>query len=102
MLMLLTGEPIDSAEALRIGLVSRVTAPEVLLEEAAAIAAKIVANAPLAVRAVKRLVTHGADLPLQAAIDVERLTWGVLRDTEDRIEGRLAFQQKRKPIYRGR
>jgi E-phenylitaconyl-CoA hydratase len=102
MLMLLTGEPIDSAEALRIGLVSRVTAPEVLLEEAATIAAKIVANAPLAVRAVKRLVTHGADLPLQAAIDVERLTWGVLRDTEDRIEGRLAFQQKRKPIYRGR
>jgi E-phenylitaconyl-CoA hydratase len=100
--MLLTAERIDSAEALRIGLVSRIVPAESLMNEALGIAEKIAANAPLAVRAVKQLVTRGADLSLQAAIDAERMAWGVLRNTEDRIEGRLAFQQKRTPVYRGR
>jgi E-phenylitaconyl-CoA hydratase len=102
MLMLLTGEAIDAAEALRIGLVSRVVPLPRLLEEANAIAARIAANAPLAVRAVKRLAVQGAHLPLTDAMRAERMTWGLLRDTEDRIEGRLAFQQKRPPAYRGR
>ncbi len=102
MLMLLTGDIIDSAEALRVGLVSRVVKREALLDEAMAIAGRIAANAPLAVRAVKRLAVQGAHLPLPDAIRAERATWGLLRDTQDRIEGRLAFQQKRKPRYEGR
>ena len=102
MLMLLTGDMIDSAEALRIGLVSRVVPFARLLDEANAIATRIAANAPLAVRAVKRLALQGAHLPLVDAIRTERMTWGLLRDTEDRIEGRLAFQQKRPPAYKGR
>ncbi len=75
---------------------------EQLMDEAWAIALKIAGNAPLAVRAVKQLVARGADLPLGAAIEAERMAWGVLRNTEDRIEGRVAFQQKRKPVYQGR
>ena len=102
MMMLLTGDHVDSAEALRIGLVSRVVEPAALVEAAMAIASRIAANAPLAVRAVKRLATHGAHLPLPDAIRAERVTWGLLRDTHDRIEGRLAFQQKRPPRYQGR
>lgn len=102
MLMLLTGDIIDAAEALRIGLVSRVVPRESLLEEAHAIARRIAANAPLAVRAAKRAAVHGAHLPLKDGLRLERMTWGLLRDTEDRIEGRLAFQQKRPPVYRGR
>jgi len=102
MLMLLSAEPIDADEALRIGLVSRVVPAGELMEAARAIALKIAGNAPLAVRAVKRLVYGGAGMPLDNAIDMERLTWGVLRDTEDRIEGRRAFQEKRKPNYQGR
>lgn len=102
MLLLLTGDHIDAAEALRLGLVSRVAPSTKLREEAEAIAGRIAANAPLSVRAIKRLVKQGAGLPLDAAIAQERLTWGVLRDTEDRIEGRRAFQQKRKPVYKGR
>ena len=102
LLMMLTGEPIDSAEALRIGLISRIVPAEALLTEAHAIADRIAANAPLAVRAVKRLATQGADLPLAAAIRSERQTWGLLRDTKDRIEGRVAFREKRKPQFRGR
>ena len=101
MLMLMTGEPIDAAEALRIGLISRVVAKEQLLEAAFAIARKIAANAPLSVVAVKSLAKRGMDIPLKSGIHEERLTWGLLRDTKDRIEGRLAFQQKRKPVYHG-
>lgn len=102
MLMLLTGDPIDAAEALRIGLVSRLVPADELRETALAIARRIAANAPLAVRAAKRLVRHGIDLPLAAALDAERTAWGVLRDTEDRREGRAAFAEKRLPVYRGR
>ena len=100
--LLLTGERIDSAEALRIGLISRVTTPEGLMDEALAIANKIAANAPMSVRAVKRLVYRGLDLPLAAGIEAERMAWGVLRNTEDRIEGRKAFAEKRPPVFRGR
>ena len=102
MLMLLTGDPIDAAEALRIGLVSRLVPADELRDAALAIARRIAANAPLAVRAAKRLVRHGIDLPLAAALDAERTAWGVLRDTEDRREGRAAFAEKRLPVYRGR
>jgi (E)-benzylidenesuccinyl-CoA hydratase len=102
MMMLLTGDQIDAAEALRIGLVSLVVPHADLRNRADAIARRIAANAPLAVRAVKRLVNQGREMPLDAAIETERYAWGVLRDTEDRIEGRLAFQQKRPPVFRGR
>jgi E-phenylitaconyl-CoA hydratase len=102
MLMLLTGERIDAAEALRIGLVSRVVEPEQLLPTAQAMAEKIAGNAPLAVAAVKRLATIGGELPLAAGLELEQHAFGVLRDSEDRIEGRKAFAEKRKPNFRGR
>ncbi|MCD0502652.1 enoyl-CoA hydratase/isomerase family protein [Bordetella petrii] len=102
MLLLLTGDRIDADEALRIGLVSKLADPEDLMDQARAIARRIADNAPLAVRAVKRLVRDGLDMPLEGAIQMERCTFGLLRDTEDRIEGRMAFQEKRAPVYRGR
>lgn len=101
MYMLLTGDQVDAQEALRIGLVTRVVPLPQLRDEAMKIAARIAANAPLSVRAVKRLVKTGMDLPLRAALDHERFAFGLLRDTEDRIEGRRAFQEKRSPVYRG-
>lgn len=101
MLMLLTGDRIDAQEALRQGLVSRVVSQETLLSTARDIALRIARNAPLSVRAIKRLVYGGMDTPLPAAMDAERYVFGVLRDTEDRIEGRNAFREKRDPIYRG-
>lgn len=102
MLFLLTGDRFDAQEALRMGLVSRVLPAPELLNGARDIAARIAANAPLSVRAIKRVARDGLDMPLQAAIRSERLAFGLLRDTQDRIEGRLAFQEKRAPVYRGR
>ncbi len=102
MLMLLTGEMIDAQEALRLGLISRIVAEADLLAEAQALARRIAANAPLSVRAIMRLVRDGRDLPLGEALKLERFVWGILRDTEDRIEGRRAFAEKRKPNFIGR
>jgi E-phenylitaconyl-CoA hydratase len=102
MLMLLTGDRIDAAEALRIGLVSRVVPRAQLLDTAKEIAGRIAANAPLSVRAVKRMVQQGLDMPLSHALDVERYAFGLLFNSEDRVEGRKAFAEKRKPNYKGR
>lgn len=102
MLMMLTGDRIDAAEALRIGLVSRVVAPAALAEEARVIAERIAANAPLAVAAVKRVATRGRDLPLAAGLELEQQAFGILRNSEDRVEGRVAFAQKRAPVFKGR
>lgn len=98
----LTGERINAAEAYRIGLVTRVTEPDHLLEEALAVARGIDANAPLSVRAVKRAMRQGQDVPLAQGLAYERTLFNLLRDSEDRQEGRLAFREKRKPVYQGR
>ncbi len=102
MLMLLTGDVVDAQEALRIGIASKVVPLAQLMPTAREIAARIAGNAPLAVRAVKRLVTQGMDMPLVHALDVDKYMFGLLRDTEDRIEGRKAFAEKRKPKYKGK
>lgn len=102
MLMLLTGDRVDAGEALRIGLVSRVWPQAELLPKTQEIAARIAANAPLAVRAVKRMATQGQDMPIDTAISAERTAFGLLYQSEDRIEGRRAFAEKRTPQFKGR
>ncbi|MBY4594822.1 enoyl-CoA hydratase/isomerase family protein [Ottowia caeni] len=102
MLMLLTGDRIDAQEALRIGLVSRVVAPEDLAAAASSIASRIAANAPLAVVAAKKLAQIGGELSLAAGLELEQQSFGNLRNSEDRIEGRRAFAEKRKPNFQGR
>jgi len=102
MLMMLTGDRVDAQAALRMGLISQVVEPDELMSTARAIAARIAANAPLSVRAIKRLVREGTEMPLATAIQTEQYVVGVLRDSHDRIEGRKAFQEKRSPVYLGR
>jgi E-phenylitaconyl-CoA hydratase len=102
MRMLLTGERIDANEALRVGLVSKVVPQSELQEAAMALATAIASNAPLALAAVKHLAMTGRELPLAAGLELERYAFGLLRDTEDRLEGRRAFGEKRAPVFRGR
>jgi E-phenylitaconyl-CoA hydratase len=99
--MLLTGDRIDAAEAHRVGLISDLVDHEELVPTALAIAERIIANGPLAVRAVKAVARESADLPLTQSIRNEELHWGMLRDTSDRIEGRTAFTEKRPPYWTG-
>lgn len=102
MRMLLTGERINANEALRIGLVSQVVPLAELQDAAMAMARTIAGNAPLALTAVKHLAMTGRELSLAAGLELERQAFGLLRDTEDRLEGRRAFAEKRTPVFRGR
>ena len=97
----LTGEIIDAREALRIGLVERVVPAAELMTEARRIANVIASKAPLAIAACKRVLNHGADLPLDPALELEALEFGTLVDTEDIKEGTSAFLEKRKPAWKG-
>ncbi len=100
MKLALTGDRIDAAQALRIGLVSDVVPADRLLQESLSIAERIAANGPLAVQAVKKLAVETAHLAPKEFVAASNLLWGMLRDTADRVEGRNAFAEKRKPRYR--
>jgi enoyl-CoA hydratase len=102
MYLLLTGDLIDANEAHRIGLVNNVVPDGGALPQALEIARMIAANAPVAVRAVKRSVRAAAGLPEDEALAVELEIGGSIHGTRDAQEGIQAFADKRKPRYRGR
>jgi enoyl-CoA hydratase len=100
--MCLTGEMIDAADALRIGLVQRVVPIGELLPAAKRIAQGIAARAPLAITATKRAIREGAALPLAQGLALEALHFGAMVSTSDFREGTAAFLEKRKPVFEGK
>ncbi|HVV91364.1 MAG TPA: enoyl-CoA hydratase/isomerase family protein [Solirubrobacterales bacterium] len=102
-LIVLTGAPVDAAEAFRIGLVSRLVDEGQERVAAREIAEQIAANAPLSTLAAKAAL-RAAREPLgeQGGLAVERLLWAVLFGSEDRKEGRTAFREGRAPRFEGR
>ncbi|HEX2726053.1 MAG TPA: enoyl-CoA hydratase-related protein [Beijerinckiaceae bacterium] len=102
MRMLLTGEPISAREADAMGLVTEVVPDAEVLDRAIALARAIAALPPIAARKIKEVVAQGADLPLEAALTLERQAFQLMFDTEDQKEGMAAFLEKRPPRFRGR
>jgi enoyl-CoA hydratase len=98
----LTGEMITAEEALRVGLVNHVCEPAELLPAAEALAKKIVANAPLAVRFTMEAIERGTQMPLNEGQYLETTLFGVSASTEDMREGTRAFLEKRPPQFRGK
>lgn len=100
--LVLTGEPITADEALRMGLINRVTPPEKYLEEAQELARQIAAKPPVAVRLAKEAVQNVFDDYLDRGLMVERRNFFMLFATEDQQEGMRAYLEKRKPEWSGR
>ena len=99
--LLLTGEMIDAAEALRIGLVNRVVPAADLLPAATTMMTAMLANAPLALSGCIELVNRGYDLSLGDALSMEATTFGLLAGSADKREGTRAFLDKRPPKFTG-
>ncbi|MDH4210866.1 MAG: enoyl-CoA hydratase-related protein [candidate division WOR-3 bacterium] len=97
--LIFTGEMIDAQEALRIGLVNKVVAPEALLDEATNLAAKIMEVGPTAVRFAKTVINRGVDANLTTATSYETEAFSILFSTEEAKEGMKAFLEKRKPNW---
>jgi enoyl-CoA hydratase len=102
MQLVLTGDMITAQEAHRIGLVNEVVAAAELIPRAEAIAAKIIANAPLAIQYAMEAVNRGLDLPLADGLFLEATLFGVCCATEDMNEGTKAFLEKRTAQFKGK
>jgi enoyl-CoA hydratase len=100
--MILSGEPIDAREALRLGLVSRVVPDELLVEDALTLAATIATKSPLALRLAKEAVNAAYEMSVTDALAHERRLFYLLFASEDQKEGMAAFVEKRTPDFKGR
>ncbi len=98
--LVLTGRMMDAQEAERAGLVSRVVAPDKLLEEALAVAAQIAEFSLPSVMMAKEAVNRAYEAPLAEGVLFERRLFHALFGTEDQKEGMAAFIEKRKPAFR--
>src|SRR6476660_8191827 len=102
MQLVLAGEPITAQEAHRIGLVNEVLPAGELIPRAEAIAAKIIANAPLAVQYAMEAVNKGMEMTLSEGLYLEAVLFAVACSTEDKTEGTKAFLEKRAAQFKGR
>jgi enoyl-CoA hydratase/carnithine racemase len=99
--LVLTGRRVGAAEALELGLADRVVPGGEVLAAAAALADELAGNAPTAVRMAKWALEVGADLPLEAAMEVEDQAWRRAVLSNDRREGIAAWVEKRDPHWPG-
>jgi len=100
--LILTGRMMDAAEAERAGLVSRIVAPEKLLDEAVEAATRIASLSRASVLMAKESVNRAFELPLAEGLRFERRMFHSLFATQDQKEGMAAFVEKRKPTFRNR
>ncbi|MBI3090837.1 MAG: enoyl-CoA hydratase/isomerase family protein [Candidatus Tectomicrobia bacterium] len=100
--MILTARHVPAAEALAMGLVSRVVAKEKLMETALEVAGAIASKGPVATRYAKEAVIKGFEMPLDQALLLENMLSTMLRDTADMKEGSKAFAEKRPPQFLGK
>jgi enoyl-CoA hydratase/carnithine racemase len=101
-LLLLTGDPVDAAEAYRMGLVSKVVPPHELAAAARSVAEIIAARPPIAAQSAKANLLAARTMGREAAIQYEREMQAICMGTRDAAEGRRAFAEKRPPVFEGR
>lgn len=97
-----TGERIQAEEALKHGVINRIVAPELLMEETLKFADRIAKQPPLSVRLIKDSVNKAVDYSLYEGMQYERKNFYLLFASQDQKEGMNAFVEKRKPNYKGK
>jgi enoyl-CoA hydratase len=100
--IVLTGLPFNADDALDWGIINEICPPEFLLIEALETARVIAANAPIGVRSAKKALDKATDLDRATGYDFEIAAYNLTVPTEDRLEGVRAFNEKRKPVFKGR
>jgi enoyl-CoA hydratase len=100
--ILLTGRPFSAQQALEWGMVNRICKAEALVAEALDTASIIAGNAPISTRQIKHSVNMGLNTDLQTGMLLEIEAYNRTVPTEDRREGIRAFNEKRKPAFKGR
>jgi enoyl-CoA hydratase len=100
--IVLTGRPFSALEAAGWGLVNRVIPGAELMKEVMATASVITHNAPISVRQAKHSIHHGLQMSISDALAFEIEAYSRTIPSEDRREGILAFNEKRRPVFRGR
>lgn len=100
--MILTGEVIDSNEALQFGLISRITTQDQLLEKANSIASKVTDNPARTLRLSKRLLREGQQGRLSDALELSAAFQALAHETSDHAEAVDAFLEKRPPVFTGK
>ena len=100
--LLLTGDRIDAAEALRIGLVQDLFEPQEVLSQAQTLARTIAERSPVATQKTKYMIRLSLNAPIDVALHVENDSFSYLMKTDDAAEGQRAFAEKREPVFQGR
>ena len=100
--LLLTGDFIDAAEALQIGLVNHVYPDNLLLEETYTFAKRLAAGPPLIIQMIKRAVYQSGQSNLRTSLDLISSHMGIVQASHDSQEALKAFREKRPPHYEGR
>lgn len=100
--MMLTGKPIDAAEALRTGLVNHVVEAAELLAFSRALLESILANAPVAAACILECVNASEHSSIEEGLRFEAASYAAVSSSDDRREGTRAFLEKRRPVFQGK
>jgi enoyl-CoA hydratase len=98
--LIYTARMVDAAEALQLGLVNSVAAPEALMDEAVAMAKMIAKNSQSAVRYAKTAINRGIETDIETGMLIEKDVFGLCFANEEQKEGMTAFVEKRKPNFK--
>ncbi|HEU0218510.1 MAG TPA: enoyl-CoA hydratase-related protein [Stellaceae bacterium] len=100
--IILSAHPFSAKDAYDWGMVNRLCAPDKLMDEVLETARRIADNAPISVRQAKHAIHYGLQMDLASGMMLEIETYNRMVPTEDRREGIASFNEKRKPVFRGR